>query len=45
VEKDRAMVGWKSWEEARALAKDRASGRGVVWPYAQQSAKMIGEVN
>ena len=23
VEKERAMAGWKSWEEARALAKDR----------------------
>jgi len=24
VEKERAMAGWKSWEEARALAKDRS---------------------
>ena len=23
VEKERTIVGWKSWEEARALAKDR----------------------
>ena len=23
VEKERTMVGWKSWEEVRALAKDR----------------------
>ena len=23
VEKERTMAGWKSWEEARALAKDR----------------------
>ena len=23
VEKERAMAGWKSWKEARALAKDR----------------------
>ena len=22
VEKERTMVGWKSWEKARALAKD-----------------------
>ena len=23
VEKERTMAGWKSWEEVRALAKDR----------------------
>ena len=27
VEKERTMAGWKSWEEARAMAKDRAKWR------------------
>ena len=37
------MAGWKSWEEARALAKDRREWKRIVRPYAQQNAK-IGEV-
>jgi len=27
VEKERAMAGWKSWEEARALAKNRSKSK------------------
>ena len=27
VEKEKTVVGWKSWEEARALAKDRDKWR------------------
>ena len=29
VEKKREIVGWKSWEEVKALAKDRDIGKGV----------------
>ena len=30
AEKERAMAGWKSWEEARALAKDRDKWCGLM---------------
>ena len=45
VEKERTMACWKSWEEARARAKDREKWKtSIVQPYLQQSAKGIGEV-
>ena len=41
VEKERAMAGWKSWEEVRTLAKDRDKWKKSS--YAQQSAMRIDD--
>ena len=44
VEKERTMAGWKSWRKWAPWLRIGTSGRWVARPYAQQSAKWIGEV-
>ena len=34
MEEKRQRVGWRDWESARVMARDRQEERLMLWPYA-----------
>ena len=44
VEKERKMLGWRSWNDTKPIARDRCVGEEALQPYGPLGSKRIGEV-